>query len=187
MTNNQKHLDEAEADVKKFEAEREPERLREAYMALENVSLPEEPDPAARAELRKSSLSAWLRLLEVVDRFLDPTFDVNDVPNMLVQPPPTTAGVVYPPGADPALIDDPVARARYEKAVAANRAKLESFRVQVQLQRVNERLTPRAETFILDTYTPSLRDQEELRGAIDRIITSPKRKAALSILLAPPP
>jgi hypothetical protein len=185
MTRNRKYLDEAEAHVKEFETEREPERLREAYMALENVSLSEEQDRVARAELRESCLSSWLRLLEVQDRFLDPAFNPKDVPPRLIQPPPTSGGVVYPPGADPTLIDDPVARTKYEDAVAANRAKLENYRLQVHLHRLDERLTPRAEAFIRDAYTSDPRDQAELRTALDQIITHPPRKAALSKLLSP--
>ncbi|WP_437719055.1 hypothetical protein WMF45_23160 [Sorangium sp. So ce448] len=185
MTSNQKYLDEAQAHMKEFDAQLEPERLREAYMALENVSLSAERDPATRSLVRASCLSSWLRLLQVVDHFLDPKFDVNDVPFLLVQPPPTSTGVVYPPGADPALIDDPVARAQYENAVAANREKLEKYRMQVQLHRVSERLTPRAEAFIRDSYTSDPSDQAELRAAIDQLITNPARKAVLSKLLSP--
>ncbi len=57
MTANQTHLDETEARIKEFEAELEPERLREAYMALENVSPDEEHDPAVYDDVRASALS----------------------------------------------------------------------------------------------------------------------------------
>jgi len=58
MTQGQEHLKKAQAHVAKFEAEREPERLREAYMALENVSLVEERDPPTRDQLRMDCLSS---------------------------------------------------------------------------------------------------------------------------------
>ena len=60
MSNNQTHFEEARSLMVAFEKEREPERLREAYMALENVMMAPEPDPAARADLRARSYSAAL-------------------------------------------------------------------------------------------------------------------------------
>ncbi len=185
MTDNQKYLDEARQRVKAFEAELEPERLREAYMALENVVLVAEHDPKTRTRRRSECLSEWLRLLQLLDRFLDPNFNPRDVPPKLVQPPPTRGGVVYPPGADPALIDDPNARAKYEKDIEVNRAKANQYRLQTHFSRLNESLPPRAEAFIRSSYTSSKRDQEELRNAIDKIIKDPKRKADLSRLLEP--
>lgn len=184
MTDNQKYLNEAQARVKEFEAELEPERLREAYMALEDVILVQETDPKSRARLRTNALSLWLHLLQLLDRFLDPKFNPEDVPEMLVQPPPTTGDVVYPPGADPALIDDPKARAEYEKAIAANRAKADHYRLQINLRRLDERITPRAEAFIRNFYTPAAIDQKELQTAIDEIIRDPRRKAGLLKLLS---
>jgi hypothetical protein len=185
MTNNQEYLNEAQAHVNEFAAEPEPERLREAYQALENVSLVQEQDPIARTRLRADTLSSWLHLLQVLDRLIDPRFDPEDVPFNLVQPPPTSGGVVYPPGADPALINDPKARAEYEKAIAANRTNIERYGLQTHLCRLDERITPRAEAFIRTSYTSAPHDQQELRTAIDQAITHPPRRAALSKLLSP--
>jgi hypothetical protein len=140
MSQGQEHLKKAQAHVAKFEAECEPEHLREAYMALENVSLVEERDPRARDQLRTDCLSSWLYLLELLDRFLDPNFDPKDVPQRLVQPPPTRGDVVYPPGTDPALIDDPTARAQYERAITSNREKTIRYRLQIQLGRLQEQI-----------------------------------------------
>jgi hypothetical protein len=183
MTENQKYLVEALGHVAEFEAEQESELLREAYMALENVLLVQEHDPSTRAKLRAGCLSLWLNLLRLLDRYLDPDFNPEDVPVNLVQPPPTLEGVVYPPGADPALIDDPKARAAYEKAIAANRAKANHYRLQIGLRRLNERIPPRVEAFVRDSYTSGLGDQEELRTAIEMIIKDPDRKAGLLKLL----
>jgi hypothetical protein len=185
MTENQKYLEEARQRARAFEAEMEPERLREAYMALENVRVVEEHDPKLRAHVRSNSLSLWLHLLQLLDRSVDPGFNSQDVPTKLVQPPPTRGGVAYSPGADPALIDDPNARAEYEKAIAANRKKSENYRLQVHLRPLNERISERAEAFIRSSYASSKRDQEELRNAIDKIIKDPHRKASLQVLLDP--
>lgn len=187
MTENQTYLDEARQRAKGFETELEPERLREAYMGLENVVLVAEHDPKTRARLKSECLIEWLRLLQLLDRFLDTKFDPRDVPDELVEPPPIPGGAVLRPGADPALIHDPIARAEYEKAIAASRAKANQYRLQTQLHRLNERISQLAEAFIRSSYTSSKRDQEELRNAINKIIKDPKRKAGLLEILEPRP
>ena len=185
MKDNEKYLNEARAHVKEFEAELEPERLREAHMALEHVILTQETDPKTRGQLRTDSLSLWLHILQLLDRFLDPKFNPEDLPLTLVQPPLTSGDIVLRPGADSALIDDPKVRADYEKAIAANRAKAEYYRLQIGLRRLDERIPARAEAFIRNSYTSVSGDQKELQTAIDDTIKNPQRKAALLKLLTP--
>lgn len=187
MTENEKYLKEAREGIKDFQAEQEPERLREAYMAAENVNLAVEHRSAVRRHLRAECLSVWLRLLQLLDSHLDPSFDLDDLPDSAAQPPPTSDGVLYGPGADPALIDDPKARAEYERAIAAARAKASDYRLQVHLGRLNERILPRVEKFIREHYTDSPGDQKELKAAIEKVIEDPRRKASLLKLLTPPP
>jgi hypothetical protein len=179
MTDNQKYLKEAQVRIKEFEAELEPERLRQAYMALENIILVQEHDNKSRTELRETVLSLWLQFLQILDRFLDSKFNPHDVPNKLIQPPPTTGGVVYPPGADPALIDDPQTRSEYEQAIAANRAKAEYYRLQINLRRLDEQITSRAEAFIRNSYTFTPSDREEAKAAILKTIKNPQRQERL--------
>ena len=185
MNENQKYLKEAREHAKGFEDNLEPELLKQAYLALENVLVLEEDGPEIRGQLRTDSLYLWLDLIGLLDRFLDPDFNPDDVPERAVQPPPTSEGVVYPPGADPALIDDPNARAEYKKAIADNEAKTSHYGLQTKLRRLDERITPRAEDFIRKFYTPAPRDQKELKTAIDKIIKDPRRKADLLKLLTP--
>jgi hypothetical protein len=179
MTNNEKYLKDTQAHAKDFEVGLEPERLREAYMALENVILAQEPDTNARIQLRATVLSSWLYLLQILDRFLDPNFNPNDVPEKFVQPPPLMGGVLLRPGADPALIDDPVARAEYEKAIAANRVKAEKYRLQVHLHRLDEQIPQRAEAFICNSYTFAPSDRDEVKAQILKMIKNPLRQAVL--------
>ena len=183
MTENQKYLKEAQEHAKEFEDKAEPELLKQAYLALENVLLLEEKDPQVRGQLRTNSLYLWLRLIHLLDHSLDPNFDPDDVPETVVQPPPTSKGVVYPPGADPALIDDPKARAEYKKAIADNQDKTVRYELQTDLRRLDESIAPRAEEFIQNFYTPAPRDQKELKTAIDKTIKEPRRKADLLKLL----
>ncbi|MFY0582731.1 hypothetical protein ACN28S_58150 [Cystobacter fuscus] len=186
MTENQNYLEQARAHIQEFQAELETERLREASMALENVVLMKEHDPRTRARLRSDCLFLWLHLLQLVDGNLDPGFNPEDVPINLVQPPPTSGGVVYPPGADPALIDDPQKRAEYEKAIAASREKANKYRLQVQLHRVNDYIPPRVKAFIRDSYNSTPGDQRELKTAIEKNIKDVGRKAWLLTLLDTP-
>lgn len=179
MNNNEKFLNGARIEAKAFETEGEPERLRACYMALENVAPAQEASPESRVTVRAAALSLWLHLLQVLERTLDPRFNPDDLPDNQVQPPPTTGGVRYPPGAAPALIDDPRARAEYEQAIAANRAKADQYRLQIQLRRLDEQITPRAEAFIRHAYTCHPDDRQEVKAAILKAITNPQRQAGL--------
>lgn len=185
MNENQKYMKEAREHARGFEDKLEPELLKQAYLALENVLLLEEDDPKMRGQLRTNSLDLWLHLIQLLDHSLDPNFDPDDVPEEIVQPPPTSGGVVLRPGADPAKIDDPKARAEYKKAIADNEAKTAHYTLQTKLRRMDERITPRAENFIRNFYTPAPGDQKELKTAIDKTIKDPRRKAGLLKLLTP--
>lgn len=186
MTQNETYLDEFRTNAEEFQNTREPEHLREAYAALENVSLAEEQNPKTRSKLRKNTLSLWLGLLQILDDHLDAKFDPEDGPELLVEPPAIPGGVILRPGADPAKIKDPTLRAQYERAIAANRAKANNYRLQIHLGRLDERITPRAEEFIRNSYTKDPEDQEELKTGIETTIKDPKRKESLLKLLAPP-
>lgn len=179
MMENQRYLTEAHSHTNEFENQLEPDLLRLAYMALENVILAQESDPKLRAQLRADCLYLWLYLLQLLDRFLDPGFNPNDVPQKLIQPPPTTEGVVYPPGADPALIDDLGARAAYEQAICENEAKIAEYSLQVQLHRLDERITSRAEAFIRNSYTFTPSDRQEVKTAILQKIKNSQRQERL--------
>ena len=186
MTENQKYLKESQEMIRKFETELEPASLREAYMALENVILEQEQDLSARVHLRTECLALWLEMVQLLDKFLDPDFNRDDVPRLHVEPPPIPGGVVLRPGADPALIDDPKARAGYEKTIAANRAKQQKYRLQIHLQRLNDQIPPRAEAFIRNSYDLTPSDREELKTAIEKEIKNPTRKEELLKLMTSP-
>ncbi len=185
MNENQKYLKQAREHASNFEDKTEPELLKQSYLALGNVLLLEEDDPKICDQLRTDSLYLWLHLIGLMDHSLDPDFDPNDVPQRAVRPPQTSEGVGYRPGADPALIEDPKARARYQKAIADNRAKTIHYALQIKLRRLDEHITPRAEEFIRNFYTPAAGDQEELKTAIDKNINPPRRKADLLKFLTP--
>jgi hypothetical protein len=128
-------------------------------------------------------------LVDRIDRRLDPKFDPNDVPALNVQPPETSDGTLYPPGADPKLIDDPAKRAAYEKETAANNAKVVHFQEQSKLRRVNARATVLVERFLRASYTSDIEDRQLLRAAFEKDLHDAKRKAELRKILPtlPPP
>jgi len=179
MTSNEQYLDEAQLHINEFEAKPETERLREAYMALENINLAQETNPESRVKLRANVLSLWLRLLQILDRFLDPDFKPNDVPEKFVEPPQVPGGVVLRPGADPALIADPQVRNAYEQAIVDHRTKTEQYRMQIYLRRLDGQIMPRAETFIRNSYTFAPSDREEAKTAIKNTIKNTKRQEIL--------
>jgi hypothetical protein len=184
MTEVQKYLKEAHERMLEFEKQHDPERLREADRALENVELVKVVDPKVRVRLRAECLGTWLELVALLDRSIDPGFNPNDFPSKQVEPPAIPGAPSLEPGADPAQIRDPVARAAYERAIAANRAKTENYRVQTQLRRIGERVYPQSEIFIRRYYKAAPADQRELNEAVGRIIKDPDRKTRLSGLLA---
>lgn len=142
------------------------------------MSLTQEPGDTRKA-LRADCLKLWLHLLALLDQRLDQRFDPEDTPDLQVQPPDTADGTSYPPGADPALIEDPVARAAYQQAIRDNQVKIDRYGQQVRLHRLSERIEPRAESFIRHSYTFAPSDREEARAAILATIKSPRRQAIL--------
>src|SRR5207249_773964 len=75
MIENEKYLNEAHTRAKEFETQLEPERLREAYIALDNIVLEREHDSRSRIQLRKKCLSLWLHLIQLLDHSLDSDFN----------------------------------------------------------------------------------------------------------------
>lgn len=181
MTDNEKHLEKAVERIKAFETEKEPERLREASMALENVNLRREHMTRIRHKLRSDCLDLWLTILQTIDKHMDSAFDPEDVPQLSVMPPRIKGDIQLPPGADPAVIDDPKAREEYEKAIKDNRAKQENYPLQTQLRELDEVIARKVGLFIRRAFTSS--DHGEVKAAIDRIIEGQSRKESLFRLI----
>ena len=77
------------------------------------------------------------------------------------------------------MIDDPQAQSVYEQAIAANRTKAKQYRLQINLRRLDEQITSRAEAFIRNSYTFTPSDREEARAAILQTIKNSKRREGL--------
>jgi len=186
MSDNQVLLQTARDAETAFAARRDPDQLTRAVEALENVQWREPLHLPERGRLRRETLDAWLHLVRLVDDALDPDFDPGRLPELAVQPPPTRDGIVYPPGADPALIEDPDSRDRYARELADNRAYAEHYRLQSRLRPLEERVVDACSAFIKDSYRGNPADEREAKAAIQAVIKSPRRRAALLSLLASP-
>lgn len=180
MSENSKLLKEVRSLIDEFEKEKEPERLREAFLILERLDLAQESNQVKSRRVRAECLIEWLTMINLLDQNLDPGFNPNDQLETRIQPPRTSSGVLYPPGTDPKFIDDPKARAEYEKAIALNREKLEKYRIQVQLIRLNEVIPSEAIIFIQSSFTSSYADKAEVKLAIEENIKNPNRKEELT-------
>ncbi len=187
MSDNQAFLQTARDAAAQFRARKDPDALTRVVEALENVQWREPLHLPERRRLRHAALDGWLHLVALVDDALDPNFDPAQVPQIGVQPPPTASGIVYPPGVDPALIDDPDSRARYAQAVADNTAYAEQYRLQSRLQRLQERILEACSAFIQDGYSGDPNDHGEASTAIQAAIKTPKRRAELLSLLSAAP
>lgn len=181
ITDNEKRLANATELIRLFETEREPERLRESSIELENVDLRRVNDKKVREDQRGRCLALWLTLVRSVDRNLDPSYDPDDSPPLKVDPPPLKDGTKLWPGADPKLIDDPKAREEYEKAIVANRERQEKVLFQSQLHELDQPLFDKAIAFIRRNYAENERDS--VKVTIEKTIESESRKQLFDVAL----
>lgn len=173
MTPGQKLFNEAEASIKKFEAERNMDYYADAMKTLPNVNLQDEPDLVARARLRSSCLSAWMQVVRLFDRFYDPAYNPDRVPMAThwgLMPQPTTREQAE----------------RRERQKAEARAYARWFNLQSDL-RADEALTLGGVVyFIRHSYTSSAQDQAEVQTALDGLgLQSPRRAKLLRLLSEP--
>lgn len=183
MTDNEEHLKKASELIKAFSKEKEPERLREAALSLEEIDLKHIYVKADRERVRSEALVYWLVIIQTIDSNLDPAFDQNETLPLKVSPPPLKDGTELPPGVAPDKIDDPKQREEYEKAVKTNREKQEKYLIQSQLYELNEPLTKRAEAFIQNNFAKNDEDRKTVQQAVERQIKNEQRKASFLGLL----
>ena len=167
MSANMKYVDETQALIAAFEKDSNPDTLLAALHTLNNVVPAIEVTAAARRHVRREALGTWLVLFDTVTQRIDHKFNPNDLPELTVQPPPTAGGIVYPPGADPALIDDPAARIKYEKEIAESRRKAEAYRLQTSLRKADGRIRKQLVAFVSASYEQTEDDQKDLVNTIE--------------------
>jgi hypothetical protein len=124
-------------------------------------------------------LHAWRRLLDSID----PRWDPNEVilsPNAVT--PPAATGL--PGGVDPNAIADPVLRAEYEQALAANQRKIEAYNEQYKLHKWLKRYPKRAEEYIVQAYSVAPYNNEELTSLLNKYGLDDETKARILAAVA---
>ena len=155
----------ARAIIEAYDRDKEPDLLRQAGEQLERADLFAPRSAPERIEARTRTLNAWLMILSRVDAAKGAEPGPDDQPASRVAPP-VVPGRFYRPGMDPKDIDEPEARAAYEKAIAENQAKIERSRVYWIWEAIDIEVTGGARRFVSRFYTSAPPDQKELREAI---------------------
>ena len=176
-----KQTADAKEQLVRFDETRDPAQLEAAIRGLEHV----QPRPEQGQDLqaaRRDVMRLWLEVLAALQRAKDPTFDPHDLPMSSVAPPPLSNGARYPAGVDPKSIPEADVRAQYEAALAKNREKAETYRIQSRLRFLEERAKPDVEGFIRRNYSKSDSDRAELKALVEGAQIPPQeRQRVLSI------
>ena len=154
-----------------FDARQDPSLLADALQVAGQA--------AAALPGWSGPLAHWLALLAALDRHLDATWDPADVPDTAAIPPPAADGSVGFSGIDPAAVTDPAARAAYEAAREALRAKAGHYLVQQQLRRAGDDAMQAVETLLRDRWTESPENRQAFEDALAAVPVDEARKQQL--------
>ncbi len=161
-------------DLKIADLEKAPDRIRAIWdgqtAGMENWRL-----------LRSEQLVAWLKLLDRVEKSIDPAFDPNAVPQINVAPPP---GASEPAGVDPASIKDPKVRAEYEVLIKKNKEKAENYRFQKSLRDMKVAWTHECIIFVKNSFSDKKEDRDEVEKATKEGLSNPETKTAILTAVA---
>ncbi|CUI03712.1 hypothetical protein [Massilia antarctica] len=165
-------------DLETFRSRHDIKALSSAIaqmLRIEDVIAP--VPPAAPA---KDKFDLWLCIFDAIDSELAPDIDTTTRAQMSVAPPPETG---LPAGAAPDAIKDPVQRAAYEAALAANQERNQRISYQHKLRTEEEF----AEDSLLDLVKVASASQlDDLKNRVARSVLRAPRKARLVALLTPP-
>jgi hypothetical protein len=101
-----------------------------------------------REERVKLITHFWNRFQNKIDR----NFNFNDIKNRPVGNVPVPAPN-YLPGIEPDDIKEPEIRAKYMTAIEANKAKAETYNLQIELHRLDKELPDFIEKFFIELYS----------------------------------
>jgi len=114
-----------------FESAPESGTLGQYIDHLDGFTAEADPQPVHSFKAR-----SLVRILAAIERKEAPQFDPKDPPVRNISPP----GEQYPSGTAPSSIEDAEVRREYEAAIAANKAKIANFNLQVGLSRLKDRV-----------------------------------------------
>jgi hypothetical protein len=158
-------IETATAELAAFEKTKDAAHLDKAILATGRIEISKVTEDSERQELRKDTADQWFQILAAIDGNLDPDFDENDPPPENVIPP-RSGDVAYPSSVNPKSITDPAVRAEYEKMREVNSLQTVRFSLQLRLHRMEPRVTENVDRFVLQYFTDSADDQEELEGLL---------------------
>ena len=157
------------------------EALTEASELTEALAPGAEASPAEQKKLRVDKLRFRLAVLNAIDARLKPEFDFDDVPEMVVTPPPETG---LPAGVDASAIKDPAARSKYERAVRANQEKAREYSLQKKLRRFEPRAAMLAQQNIEEFIAIGPEETAEVKAILEKEVASDRRKSSLREFIA---
>ena len=162
-----------------FERQQEPLLVQEALLVLQ---VAQQDLPIGEVTARKRGFSRWLRFLALLERYIDPNWNSEEVPEMALIPPPSN-GVVYPSGVDPSVIPDPVARLQYSQAIEANNNYANWYSAQLKLRRIDSEAMTAIKWWLTERYTGSPTDRQEVEELLTVSSVSNMRKELLRSLV----
>jgi len=120
----------------------------------------------------KVRLHAWKRLTDAID----PKWDPADMPHLNIEPPTATG---LPGGVAPAGIKDETLRVEYEMAIQRNKQKAEEYSEQNKLHRWLGVFPNRAENYIIQAYSHTPFNIEELKKSLNDYSVDEKTKVRI--------
>ena len=164
-----------------FEKDHDPAFV---FHALDAVEAAQRGISLGSTAALKRALSLSLSFLAALDRCIDPGWDPEKDPVRGVSPP-VSGVMVYPTGEiDPAVIQDPAVRARYEQALKAKKDYLKYYTAQFQLRRIDERAMAGAKRLLAEMHGSSPAGRQALEESFAATSLSDARKGRLRALLS---
>lgn len=165
-----------------FEKEQNPALL---YRILDSMEAAESQIAMGDVAARNLAVARRLHFFLLLDSYMDPLWNPNDVPARGV-PPPLSHGVIFSSGeVDPESIPDPEMREQYVQALKASKDAFRWYGIQAQLRRIDERAMLFFKQLLYDRYQ-NLQDDREFEELLVTSKISAVRRQRLRALRAKP-
>lgn len=125
---------------------------------------------------RKNKTQLWLSALNILDQYMDYSFDPANVPQMNISP---SSMHALDSGIDPNEIEDEVVKKQYEQAIEVNARKLEWYAFQKELRELDKAWHSKLITHVKFQYSGNQTDVNEVSTLINLYISNKKRSKLL--------
>lgn len=167
-------------ELKKFADKNDLQALETASNLVGAEQPIEQTSTSDLRNFHREKLILWLQVLNAIDSKMDPKFNVNDVPDLAVAPPP---GVQMPAGVDPNSISDHGIRSEYLKSIKANQTKAAYYSFQYQLRKLSDQIFDDLSIYVQKSHFRDNEQKTEFLKLVDKIATSHQRKTDLKALI----